>query len=283
MGDNTEISWADDTFNPWWGCHKVSDECTNCYAETHANRFHPGHWGLKSPRWSFGDKHWNEPKRWNAKAARDGKRRRVFCASMADVFELHPVDEIRRQQDDARDRLWSLIQDTPNLDWLLLTKRPENFYRYLPWMISGTHAAWRTVWLGVTAGVKKSLARVKILRDTPAWVRFVSCEPLLEHITPEDWREALEHHPRGAGDHLIDWLIVGDESGRQRRPAMTEWVRSARDAASEHAIAFHFKQWNGPSTPDIHGTRADLDNGAKGKIHLPILDGEQHAAFPEAV
>lgn len=299
MGERTLITWATDTFNPWWGCHKISSECLSCYAEAHANRFHPGHWGLKAPRWFFGDDHWREPLRWNARAARDGVRRRVFCASMADVFELHPVDEIRRKQDDARARLWQLIRETPHLDWLLLTKRPENFAAMLPWMrgpgaecdwccgsdaIGGHERScpvaqpWLNVWGGVTAGVRASLYRIGELRDTPFAVRFVSCEPILEHITAEDWDDVL-----GLGrcehtiDNAIDLLIVGDESASKPRPAQVDWVRTARDAAARHGVAFHFKQWAGADAPGIDGARS---HGRTGKIHLPILDGEVHDAIP---
>ena len=279
MSETTGISWTDHTFNPWWGCHKVSDECTNCYAEATADRFHPGHWGLKAPRWFFSDKHWDEPRRWNARAWKLGERRRVFCASMADVFEAHPLDEVRQLQDEARSRLWRLINDTPCLDWLLLTKRPENFAALLPWTQDGK--PWRNVWLGVTAGARKSLSRVAQLRSTTAAVRFISCEPLLEHITASDWDMSLcsqRENPEAGGD--IDWLIVGDESGRDRRPAKVEWVRATRDAAERHRVAFHFKQWCGPSSLDVHGARSKLNNGRQGKIHLPVLDGKQHAAFP---
>lgn len=293
MSENTAITWANDTFNTWWGCHKVSAECLHCYAEATAERFHPGHWGLKQPRWFFGDKHWNEPRKWNAKAKRDGVRRRVFCSSMADVFELHPVPEIKEKQDEARARLWALILETPDLDWLLLTKRPENFATMLPWRVSGD--PWSTVWLGVTAGVLASLDRVKILRDTPAAVRYVSCEPILEHIPAEAWDKALgnpgvprpvmftEREPllQQYADHWsasrIHWLIVGDESGKNRRPASANWVRTARDAAARHGVAFHLKQWAGEPQDGIEGTRT---TGRNGKIHLPMLDGTQHAEFP---
>src|SRR5215510_3350213 len=100
MGANSGIEWTHDTFNPWWGCVKVSAECTNCYAETLSKRVGHRVWGLGADRRFFGDKHWNEPRRWNAQARKSGEQRRVFCASMADVFEG------RQELTAHRDRLW---------------------------------------------------------------------------------------------------------------------------------------------------------------------------------
>ncbi len=290
MGENTGISWTDATFNPWWGCAKVSAECTNCYAESTDARYHGDdpHWGVNAPRRFFGDKHWNEPHRWDAKAAADGVRRRVFCASMADVFEDRPDLEPHRH------RLWNLIANTPNLDWLLLTKRPESFAKMLPWLQCDQghdHAPWPNVWLGVTAGNEQSLReRVPVLRETPAAVRFISCEPLLEHISREAWDRALSFRHHDHHDHVgsivtdgnnepsrIHWVIVGDESAppAKRRAAQVDWVRTAREAALSHRVAWHLKQWNGPEGGGISGRLGD-----KRKIHLPMLDGRQWAQFP---
>lgn len=254
---------------------KVSAECTNCYAESTANRFSARDgklWGPDSLRKVASDKTWRDPYRWNTNAEREGVRRRVFCASMADVFED------RRDLDVHRARLWDTIHDCKALDWLLLTKRPENFAAMLPWTstemadrYSGS-APWRHVWLGVTAGVRESLERVSILRGTPAAVRFVSCEPILEDIRASDWDDAFRD---GAGK--IDWLIVGDESGHGARPAQPDWVRNAREAALRHGVAFHFKQWAGRDVAGIEGRKGDGR-----KIHLPLLDGRQWAQFPGA-
>src|SRR4051794_32502123 len=103
MGRNSSIEWTHHTFNPWWGCVKVSPACKHCYAEAWAKRTGFGLWGPRSDRRFFGDAHWREPLRWNAEAAADRTRRRVFCASMADVFEP------RRELDAWRERLWKLI------------------------------------------------------------------------------------------------------------------------------------------------------------------------------
>src|ERR1043166_782056 len=126
MGANSAIEWTDHTFNPWWGCVKVSPACDFCYAEVWGRRLGKGVGGKDAPRRFFADAHWNEPLRWNRAAAKVGIRRRVFCASMADVFEQR--DDLNPQ----RERLWKLIDSTPNLDWLLLTKRPHNVMTLVP-------------------------------------------------------------------------------------------------------------------------------------------------------
>lgn len=272
MGEETAISWCDHTFNGWWGCVRVSEACRHCYAEALAKRFGVK-WGTGQERRFFGDDHWNEPRKWNRKAARDGVRRRVFCSSMSDVFEKRD-DLIQHRQ-----RLWHLIQDTPSLDWLLLTKRPENFLDMLPWpkhlSDAITEPPWFNTWLGVTAEDNEHMeSRVLQLRGVPARVRFISCEPILENIADDVWDLALAPRP-GLGD--IHWLIVGDESGHNRRPAHVDWIRRAREAALRHGVAFHFKQWNSVQNAEIGGR----DIRGKTKIHLPILDGRQWAQFPQ--
>lgn len=272
MGEHTAISWTDHTFNAWWGCWKIADECKNCYADATAARYAPGHWGRTEPRRFFGDKHWNEPRKWNRNALRDGVRRRVFVGSMMDWAEIHPVAEINAQMDAARDRLFAMIKECTALDWLLLTKRVSDAAVHLPWMapeVIGPFGAvqigepWPHIWLMTTAGTRKAVREnVPLLRMIPAAVRGISCEPLLEDISREEWDCALDV---GGGGGPIHWLIVGNESGPKRRPAEEQWVRTARDAAEAHDVAFHYKQWVEP-------------NGKK--IHLPMLDGVQHAAFP---
>lgn len=204
MGKHSAISWTDATFNPWWGCVEVAKECDNCYARTFDRRVGGAHWGKDAPRRFFGDKHWNEPLRWDRDAhATYGRNARVFCASMADVFED------RNDLDEARARLWKLIEATPNLDWLLLTKRPQNYLRMVP-------EAWRdgfpsNVWAGTTCGHSESLWRVDALRKVPAAIRWVSVEPMLEDVSSMSL----------AG---IAWAIYGGESG-SKRPMDAAWVR----------------------------------------------------------
>jgi protein gp37 len=252
MGKTTDISWTDHTFNPHWGCFKVSPGCTNCYAETFAKRVGQQIWGppKTTERRLFGDKHWAEPLHWNAEAEKAGERRRVFCASMADVFEDHP------QLPPVRRRLWNLIEDTPYLDWLLLTKRPENIATMLP------QKYWPNVWLGTsTEDQQRADERVPVLlryRDL-APVLFLSVEPMLG---PIDLSIAIGDRVTTAD---IDWCIVGGESGPRHRPFDTDWARSLRDQCAAADIAYFFKQ---------HGGRTHAEGGC-------LLDGREHKAFPE--
>lgn len=276
MGEETAISWCDHTFNAWWGCWKIAPECANCYADSTAHRYVSQFgelWGRTNPRRFFGDAHWNEPRKWNRKAIEDGVRRRVFVGSMMDWAEIHPVDEIRAQQEAARARLFALIDECRGLDWLLLTKRIEDVadHDLLPWLKDDSEP-WPHVWLMTTAGTMDAVIRkVPVLRSIPAAVRGISCEPLLEHIPRHIWDDALWH-----SGGRIDWLIVGDESGHHRRAAQADWIRTAREAALAHRVAFHFKQWNGPEGGGIAGRV----QGDKRKIHLPMLDGKRWAEFP---
>lgn len=220
MGTDTEIAWTDSTFNAWWGCTKVSPECDHCYAEAFDKRIGGSHWGSSAPRRVFGEKHWREPIKWNTQAEKLGKRRRVFCNSMADVFDSE-APEVERE------KLWDLIRATPWLDWQLLTKRPHNIRKMLP---ADWGDGYANVWLGTTAGTRKSAAiRIHALRSAPALVRFISCEPLLED---------LGDLPLGG----IDWLIVGGESGHHARPMDLDWARSLRAQCKAAGVAFFFKQ-----------------------------------------
>lgn len=272
MGENTGIAWTTHTFNPVWGCVKVSPACTNCYAETFANRFNAGLWGPNSERRTFGEKHWREPLKWNAAAMKAGKVARVFCASMSDVFEDHPT------WDAERPKLWDLIRATPWLDWLLLTKRPENIRRMLPGPYFNGAPRLSNVWLGTTVESQDYVDRAGHLLSNPAWVHFLSCEPLLGDL---DLRRYLwpEVHREGADRKSLDWVITGCESGAKARPQNLEHVRSLRDQCSESGVAFFYKQ----GEPD--GDLVTLGDGswskASGKlIEQPYLDGVQHVAVP---
>jgi protein gp37 len=223
VGENSKIEWTDHTFNPWWGCVKVSPACDHCYAEAFAKRTGNAVWGKDAPRRFFGDKHWSEPAKWNRAATESGHRARVFCASMADVFEA------RDDVDDERVRLFGLIEATPMLDWLLLTKRPHEIAKRLPsdWLRTPPP----NLWLGTTVESPDYLWRVYQLRDVRAAVRFISYEPALADVT---WPL-----------HGMHWLIAGGESGAGHRPAEADWFRSARDQAKAAGVAFFFKQWGG--------------------------------------
>ena len=227
MGQNSSIEWTDHTFNPWWGCTKVSPACQNCYAELWAKRTGHQVWGKGKLRRFFNDRHWNEPIIWNEEAAKTKLRRRVFCASMADVFEDNEALNIWRE------RLWALISITPWLDWLLLTKRPESIEQMVPWQWDWP----KNVWLGTTVeNANYAEKRLPLLLKHPAAVRFLSCEPLLGPIDLRPWFNARKLHP-------IDWVIAGGESGPRARPMHPDWVTSLLHQCQEAEVAFHFKQW----------------------------------------
>lgn len=258
MGKDSHIEWTHHTFNPWWGCVKVSPGCKHCYAEAWAKRFGADLWGADSKRRDLSDTYWKQPLSWNAEAKRTKQRARVFCASMADVFED------RRDLDGKRDRLWKLIESTPWLDWLLLTKRPQNVRKLAPY---GTQ--WPTnIWLGTTAENQKWLdRRMEHLSQLHAQVLFLSCEPLLGDLDFSEW---VHRAQRGDG-RMVDWVIAGGESGPKARPMHPEWLSSIRDQCIDAGIHFHFKQWGNwrPISPR-------LLNGYKSKtIHLatgePVL------------
>ncbi|MDX1556267.1 MAG: DUF5131 family protein, partial [Xanthomonadales bacterium] len=195
MSEKTGIAWTDHTFNPWWGCTKVSPACANCYAETWDARFNGGHWGSEAPRRFFGDKHWAAPLKWNMDAVEAGERRRVFCASMADIFEQ------REDLVDERFRWIRMVHNTPGLDWLALTKRIKNVEDSVPpdWR----HSWPANVWLGCTVEdqerANERVPALKILKEAFSIpVTFISAEPMFEPITLP-W--------------VPDWVIAGGESG----------------------------------------------------------------------
>jgi protein gp37 len=258
MGANSAIHWTDHTYNPWWGCQRVSPGCEHCYAETFAKRTGHDIWGPTTERRIFGPKHWAEPLKWNAKAPEMGHRPRVFCASMADVFED------RRDLDEPRAQLFDLIEKTPNLDWLLLTKRPEQMMRLTPptWK-----AEWpRNIWAGTTVESQEyAEKRVLWLLEVPAAVRFLSCEPLLGPVDltriavvkpePGDdlgvWLNGLTGLLAGPDEYLdgrahLNWVIGGGESGPGRRPFDEDWARTIREQCQSAGVAYFHKQGSGP-------------------------------------
>ena len=262
MAEGTKIEWADHTFNPWIGCTKVSPACDNCYAEDWAKRFKGPAWGKERRRTSAAN--WKQPLKWNREAAafraQHGRAPMVFCASLADVFDNQVPDEWRRD-------LWELIQATPNLIWLLLTKRPQNIAKMLPqWYFQGQQEScwgpegWPHVWLGTTVeNQAEADRRIPHLLRVPAAKRFLSCEPLLG---PVDLRDICTGHHfisalNGSAWHegpglnkfernhtgQIDWVIAGGESGRAARPSHPDWFRALRDQCAAAGVPFLFKQW----------------------------------------
>jgi protein gp37 len=243
MAKDSRIEWTHHTFNPWWGCVKVSPACTHCYAETWARRLGMDLWGRPKTRRYFSAEYWQGPIKWNKEALRAGERRRVFCASMADLFEG------RADLNEWRAKLWPLIEQTPQLDWLLLTKRPQNVERMVPWKDNWP----ANVWLGTTAENQKYAdIRIAKLVAIKARIHFISAEPLLGPLSLRQWGG-------------IDWVIAGGESGHGARPTKPEWVRALRDECKEADVAFHFKQWGhwAPSAPKGVSVRHQIRLGTE--------------------
>lgn len=289
MGAESSIEWTDHTFNIVWGCLKVSDGCKNCYAETLAKRYGFDVWGpaKTTERRVMSDTYWRQPVRWNAVAEKAGKRARVFCCSMADVFEDHPTNERERNT-----RLWPLIEATPWLDWQLLTKRPENIARMVPdaWLAKPR----RNVWYGTSAEDQQRLdERLPHLLAVPAQVRFLSCEPLLGPLDLKLFRIGMTGWGISAPLFLgLHWVIAGGESGPGARPMHPAWARSLRDQSVAAGVAFHFKQW-GEYTPYYEAVdpaagkliMSEYPNGGLKRVgkHAAgrLLDGREWSEFPQ--
>ncbi len=243
MAKNSQIEWTHHTFNPWWGCAKVSPACQNCYADLWARRMGHSLWGRSAPRRFFSDAHWNEPLTWNEEAKSSRTRRRVFCASMADVFER------RKDLSVPRARLWDLIQETPWLDWLLLTKRPELIQSTVPWARDWP----ANVWIGTTVENQEYADhRLHYLLKSKAAVRFLSCEPLLGPIDLTEWF-------RKPSFETIDWVIAGGESGPGARPMHPDWAKALLTQCQNAEVAFHFKQWGHWVPAELAGGNAKVN------------------------
>ena len=277
MGENSKIEWTDHTFNPWMGCTKVSPACDGCYAEALMDlRYGKVKWGPHGERVRTAPANWKQPIKWDKAAAAAGTRPRVFCASLADVFDNQVPPEWRAD-------LFALIRSTPNLIWLLLTKRPQNIVKMVREIDGGLppNAALGT---SVEDQVRFDL-NVPALRKakrltSPAFV-FLSCEPLLG--------------PLVGMFHDIDWVIAGgetDQGKHKARPSHPDWIRSLRDQAAAYGAAFHFKQWG----EHVHASQADLkvdwpwtevwidEATVVGKVGKKragrLLDGVEHNGFP---
>ncbi|NLS27953.1 hypothetical protein S2M10_29550 [Sphingomonas sp. S2M10] len=314
MAENTKIEWAHHTFNPWIGCTKVGPGCDHCYAEALATARLGVIWGNEGERRRTAPSTWKQPRRWNNRAAARGVRERVFCASLADVFDNRADPAVRAE-------LFQLIRETPQLDWLLVTKRIGNAAA----MAEAAGGMPENVWLGATIVNQEEANRdIPKLLATPASVRFLSMEPLLG---PVDLR-MIVLRPFGSmpttlssklGDYVqplrgnftdsprIDWIIVGGESGPGARPMHPDWARSLRDQCAGAGVPFLFKQWGewrdrGGHVPiarrnfRTHIAYLDVDTG-KGKPHPNrcsdetmikmgkaaagrLLDGVEHNGFP---
>ena len=292
MAENSKIEWTHHTFNPWMGCTKVAPGCQNCYAEEMMDgRLGKVKWGANGTRVKTSETYWRQPLKWNGEAAAAGKRPRVFCASLADVFEDwggrildHQGQRLARDtvkghgylptemfigralatMDDLRRDLFALIDATPNLDWLLLTKRPENILKMWPCKNDTNddgdcHACTKpnrphlckyrqNVWLLTSVSDQKTANQnipelLKCRAIVP--VLGVSAEPLLE---PIDFTHTLgtllpsEHGQHNWPIDGLDWVIVGGESGPNARVCNIDWIRSIRDQCAVADVPVFIKQ-----------------------------------------
>lgn len=331
MAENSGISWTDNTFNPWIGCSKVSPACANCYAERDMDhRFGRVKWGPNGQRSVTSNANWGKPIKWNREAEKHGKRLRVFCASLADVFEdwngpmLNTKGaEIRKDfngnwlsdgcagilrndfpvtMQDIRQRLFDLIDATPNLDWLLLTKRPENIVKMWPSVFGEAYLANQdkpqhprqyrnNVWLGTSvenqAYAEKRIPELLKCRGL-ARVLFLSCEPLvgplnlrvinagslhsIDCLAGEQSSVGIGGSPGKAyPSSAVDWVITGGESGPNARACDPNWFRDLRDQCKQTSVPFHFKQWG-----ELNENLDRVGVVTAGRM----LDGEVHDSFP---
>lgn len=293
MAENSKIEWTDHTFNPWMGCTKVSDGCKNCYAEEMMDRrYGKVQWGPQGQRVRTSAANWQKPLAWNRKAAAEGRRYRVFCASLADVFEN------REGLASWRNDLFHLIEKTPNLDWQLLTKRPENVMEMVGHDWYGEFPP--NVWIG-TSVENQAMAdkRIPALLEIPAKVRFLSMEPLLGEVNLEDLAYEAAGPAWAGYNRLIDWIIVGGESGKNARPMHLDWVRAIRDQCVGAGVPFFFKQWGewfladggmngwgtwhgGKTIKDVYSFDICTHMVKVGKKHAGrLLDGREWNEIPE--
>ncbi len=222
---STRIQWTDETFNPWVGCQKISPGCLHCYAETMDNRFNGGAWGKDAPRRTLSESNWKRPIGWNRIAERTGQRMRVFCGSMCDVFDPAAPPGLL-------DRLFATIEQTPCLNWQLLTKRPE---------LAPQIQYPSNVWLGVSAETATWWSkRVKVLQQAKASCKFISYEPALGPPPVSAWLY-----------DNIDWVIVGGESGPEARPFHAEWALEAITKCQLYGINVFVKQLG--ANPHVSG------------------------------
>jgi protein gp37 len=249
VAENSTIEWTDHTFNPWIGCTKVGPGCDNCYAADLSRARLGVPWGAGQPRRHTAASTWQQPRRWDRKCAAAGIRQRVFCASLADVFDNEVPAEWRAE-------LFALIRETPNLDWLLVTKRIGNAEK-----MAAAAGGWpENVWLGATIVNQAEADRdIPKLLDASAKLKFLSMEPLLGPVdlTTVEWQIAgyrlygalpVPTEPddfrywshRGGG---LGWIIVGGESGPNARPMHPDWARDLRDQCAGAGAPFLFKQW----------------------------------------
>lgn len=304
MAERTAISWCDATFNPWMGCTRVSPACDHCYAERLVTgRMGMDVWGSGKPRHRTSASNWKKAGQWNKTPDRligsqwPGRKPRVFAASLADIFD-NEIDQT------WRDDFWELVCETPNLQWLIVTKRIGNAARMLPPDWGNGYA---NVTLLITIANQEEADRdVLKLVATPAHQRGLSIEPMLGPVDISNWMfgpdapcqqcprdfdcECGWKTRRDLGLPGIDWVICGGESGPGARPLHPDWVRDLRYQCSVADVPFHFKQWGEWSPTGSGAVYADVGEGLTAYRMVRVghqqagrlLDGVEHNAFPEA-
>lgn len=253
MAETTNIEWAHSTFNPWMGCAKVAPECLRCYAEELMDtRYGKAEWGAGKPRVRTSESYWRQPYTWNRKAGQSGQTWRVFCASLADVFENNASVL------EWREELFKLIWETPNLTWMLLTKRPDFAVEYLR-SRDNLGILPPNIWLGASAGTQETLDMTMphLLRaPSKIPVKFLSCEPLLEEI--DLGLRALSRVKPDKFECLgtVQWVITGGESGAKARKCNLAWLQSIYDQCQDAGVPCFTKQLGSvPVTlSEAHGT-----------------------------
>lgn len=228
MGANSKISWTHDTFNPWIGCEYASPGCAHCYAAVQDHRWGKSRFGVGAKREVTSQEYWKKPVQWDKAAKSSGERRLVFAGSMCDIFD-------RAVPDDWRLIFFDLIDETPNLTWLLLTKRADAMRAWF----QKEDVVRGNVWLGVTAeDQEQANKRIPFLLDTQAVVRFVSVEPQIEFVYMENFLVKKKTDLLSG----VDWVICGGESGHGARRFNIEWARSLRNQCGRYGRPFFMKQ-----------------------------------------
>lgn len=255
----TKIEWADKVWNPVTGCTKVSEGCRNCYAELMASRF----WkDRKFTEVRIHPERLGQPLDW-------GKPARVFVNSMSDLF--HPDIPF-----EFIDEVFHIMRVADQHKYMILTKRPEIMLKFVAWQKKNSvRFDWKTahknIWLGVSVEDQKTAdQRIPLLLETPAAVRFVSCEPLLGEVDLKGW--IYKNGMWVNGQNRIDWIIVGGESGKNARPMHPGWVRSIQDQCENAGVPFFFKQW-GEWLPNVYGDMSIPANTNFDKKHFLFSDG----------